>query len=1610
MNLSIDSHVIKLNFPPRTTPNPLLLKYRRAKLLCSRFYKSPSHFHSENIKKIKKIKSIILSHKISQFKRLYERKITNSHKTLIDFELFQGFNAFCSYLRLNNSLQSLNLSSMIIDPLLFIRLAKALETHPTLKNLDLSNNSITSLGYKYLFKSLKQNTKLETVNLFNNTIDTESFRGLDELLRKTKTLKEVNFNFAGMDSEGLKLFFDSLAHNSSIKAIKIANKSLNYSSLTGLSYYLCKSPKPRLEELNLSNCSLSGRELQLMMKNMFSWSFFRKERKGLKPKIHQLLLRNNRLNGKNSTEVLNSFIARIEDLYALDLSKNQLMAFDLLLLASSFKKVQESLNLSFNRFQENFPDNIDFLLHLRVLDLSANRLKGGSIQIIGKSFERNPLWTHLSLSNNEITDYDAQFLFRSLLKNRSLLFLDLSFNQLTDLSLKDIPELLPNLTLRELSLSGNDLGVKALALLFPSQSKISCFKKVFLDEISFHKESFEKDSSDEILQISLKELEEISMSNSIYLTDFLLKNLDSADSLEKLDLTGAILGENALIFGKYLTSNLKLRVLKLRNTGLGILKEAEPFWIGLSKSIFIEELDFSKNKLSKNMLGLINCLINIPSLKKLDLSANRLENHDMMTLSKVIVKNRLESLDLSDNLFSYLAFESLAEALKDNKTLKVLKLGKMQLDMLCLIPLGRILKESSILEVLDLSETILNSSSILQLNCKETGRLTKISFNYLKIESFQYYILIHMLLVNPEILQIDLSECLFVQLNLRKLIKCLTGLKKLTFLNLSNISFTDLEVSELLLQLQNHLAIEILILKNIDFREKASKALKKLLYRNKSLQILDLSENRLSKIFFEELKMGIIVNQRLNTLKLNDCHIDDEIFPLLLDSLIVNKSLRNIELGKNLLSYKSLSSLFEREVRQEVQLFEKIAFENNPFSLLETFPLKPLIFNSVMELDLRQALKRIPTQLTKELLRFLAVNKSLISLNLNDNGFDDEILALLSESLCKDSNLLFLSLSANRFSAISLKGFFNSLSNNKNLIYLDFSNNIKSSDDAKGFCTLLEYCLLRNNSLEIVDISKNMLIGYINPLLKAILTMKKSFIFLNERWNGVKSSLAVKVLSSMQFYYKTFFLKDSLNRDSRIESLLQNNIRFKRLDFSNCELDDDFCLYFSDNIHKLPFLEEFLLMENYNITLSGLKNIYVGLILHKKESHLQRLTFKKINMKSLLNNGIAASIAEWGKYGEERSRMKKILQKANLWLFSKLITINNKFQFSEEFSEFSNRLGNGWVLLFYVMNFIIMMVLSITLPIMSSLECGRGHLYYSHVVYGLYVSFTIGLELAFWLYYKRHLRDYSENEKKLKRDVFLSDVLFLVGSAAEKFNLYLDVCFITISRSCDEVGVSNASIIIVAIKMFIVIVMFFKALIKLFLAIRLNNKVAALNLITKLAQIQYFFLISDILSRYVPGNVKRFKSFLGFRLKRSFFISTSILQAALKLLLEDIPQGIIQCYYVIDFEGRVANDEEWVILLNITKNFISLFASFYTTVSLRPSYIEQADFDERLQAMRLIGKGENALFKNRRATNLAGSKFEIKNIDEDLNFLGNKFLDLGRIKVNQGKIILIICY
>lgn len=342
----------------------------------------------------------------------------------------------------------------------------------------------------------------------------------------------------------------------------------------------------------------------------------------------------------------------------------------------------------------------------------------------------------------------------------------------------------------------------------------------------------------------------------------------------------------------------------------------------------------------------------------------------------------------------------------------------------------------------------------------------------------------------------------------------------------------------------------------------------------------------------------------------------------------------------------------------------------------------------------------------------------------------------------------------------------------------------------------------------------------------------------------------------------------------------------------------------------------------------------------------------------------------------------------------------------------------------FAINFTLGFILSVVVPIMLTLD---GHNRYSFAAFFVYVVFSIALEFSFWLKSRKFLNKFSLNEKDWQREIFINDVVNLISGALARYDLYSDVIFVLITLCWGFRRLFIASMFFLLIKFTFKCTEFVKTFYKLFVASQEKENKSTIqiwNLIAKLAIDCDFLLMGDILDRYCPGNAKKLKKFLCWRLAEPKFISMGFLSIVIKFFLEDIPQTAIQIVFFTTKDNNTDQNKAYALetkpfcfmsgppddtkstlvevylIINITRLVVSLLASFYAFASIRQSYIEQSDFDERIEDQRLSNSRESIQnhkkkksVMKQRIDSLKSSKDLSKSVRDRMTMMTSKYLE-----------------
>jgi len=1483
----------------------------------------------------------------------FEKSKEQSNTMNSDLESLETFDIFSTGLINTKSLENLNLASTNLPDINMIKLAQSLAKNKSIKSLDLSNNIITSLGFKYLFRMLKENHTLESLNLFNNEIQKESIEDFNGLIMRNKNLIDLNLNFCGLDTLSVRALLEALTTSTHFKKIHLSKNFFDKKSFHGFGIFLSNFFM-NMESLEFAYNGVDAESLKIIKQKLRKMPL-----ENMMPTIQEINLMGNKLNTPDAIKYMKYILERISGIQTLNLSRTFLNYLNFRELSPSFKRIHHTLILANNIFKDQLPEFTN-LIHLKVLNLSKTGLCGGSVRNIAKvlSFEPQIQWISLDLSRNRLDTEDVKCLFEALRYNKTLQTLNLAENEFDEHSFDGFDTYCEELNIKELNISHNPFKTSDFIEKLLNNKAKNPLRTLILDSINFDNANL---MTSKKLNFGSQKLEKLSFQNSLSLGPILYKNCLIFLELVELNLENSCIlnKERITDLANFLILTTKLTTLSLSNLYLGrmSIKEIEIICEAFPLNKSLVNLDLSYNKLNKTLDLFLKGICQIKTLRCLDLSWNNLSNKNSQILSDFLINAPfLESYNLSNNLISFVTVDKICNAViynNDKLALNYLNLSNISFSLDCLISIGYLLNNSTKLKTLDLS-----NNEIVKINTatlyKSSKVLLDLTLRNCVYDEYQYRLLIKLLMKHP-LESVDLSGARFLEADLTQFIKKTSHLQSLTNLDISYIALKDIEIGELLHRLKRHPNLKRLKLNFLDLKQNSSESLQKLLKFNKSIEELDLSENKLSAFLVNSLKLGLITNNSLKILLLKKTRFTDNLLNILSEAFQTNVTLKHLDLRWNNFSVKSLETLI---MNLNVNTYSKKGLEvlllsnnhleckdiNEEFTLLEFSQLLKLN-QTLSDIDLANTFPMKPSEVNA-LTESLKITTNLRRLNLNNNNLGKDQATFLGKLILSCHSLQYLSISKNKLGISGIKSCLEHMDKNLTLKEIDISNTLLSEDESVELCNFIQSILTNNyNCLEIINISGNFIAEKGNKILYNILRTKKNIYFLNTQWEKIRNDLAIQVLESLKRLYE----KNDENCDFQL----------RHLNFSTGKLDDDFCIYFSHHIHEYDYLESLNISENKKITLIGLKFIYVYL---KFNVRLKRIYFKEYSHESALNNGIATSLVHWSKYTPTHMRIIKFFQKIANTIFSKMQMNPNRFQYNESFDKFFAPINDYLCFCFFLLNFFAQMFLAIFLPPYFIMDhCGEGQRWTSHIVYGCYLGITLLLEICFWIASRKHILS-NVLEKDLQREVFINDLINLLGGVLLRFDTYTDVCFLTIAHQCHTGKILLASLIVILIKLGVKSIQNLRTLYKLLMRIQKKQKMDCLNLYAKLCCFQSWVLTNDILDRYCPGNAKKIHHILCKKLHHSIYLNIFILDSLLKFLLEDIPQTILQSlflFYKQSDQDRVdyTNSSNWIIWFSVIKNCISLIGSFYSMVVLRPSYIEQSDFDECLTVQKIF-KGE----------------------------------------------------
>ena len=616
------------------------------------------------------------------------------------------------------TLDKINLSDCELSNRDFSLLAKALgkSKAANLTSINLSYNQISTENLQFLLESLK-NKNIKTLSLMDCEISDEKTKIIADFARENESLETLFLSDNQIADTGLLHLSDALIGNKNLKNLDLANNDISDVQIEFLSSIL--SENSTLKKLSLAGnkiTNVGAEKLIKLLANEVENST--KEIKTPKTSSNKSLIELDLTRNRTSTladkyEFLEKFdksvkkkdqkyIASFFDDYG-DLKDNSKLNFPIYIKimakgerkffilenAENSEKTLRDLYL-INNQQISF-ENLEKLESLlgknRILDKEkAKQMKDDQNKTIGhlpwemqnKLLELNDLEANLDLSKSQISGVVLELALEAIQVSFSLKNLKLDLSKLSDSNLKLFFDMLKkNSSLTKIELGGK-ISKDALKILNSVLDKNKTL--IEIDGIGFKGIGERRNL---INQIQSK----------------LSANKFLAEMEEKEDKTAQENGEMSEILSN-----------QISDQGLETLAAA---LIGKN----IAELNLAKNQISdEGIVKFFNSLKkNDTNLQSINLEGNEIGSGaiasiaDLLQTNKTIVELNLSS---SDDSIGDAEFALLVEALRENKTLKIVELGNNKITGQSIGKLVELLGQNSSLEIINLGENYLNLAQL----------------------------------------------------------------------------------------------------------------------------------------------------------------------------------------------------------------------------------------------------------------------------------------------------------------------------------------------------------------------------------------------------------------------------------------------------------------------------------------------------------------------------------------------------------------------------------------------------------------------------------------------------------------------------------------------------------------------------------------------------------------------------------------------------------------------------------------------------------------------------------------------------------------------------------
>jgi len=378
---------------------------------------------------------------------------------------------------------------------------------------------------------------------------------------------------------------------------------------------------------------------------------------------------------------------------------------------------------------------------------------------------------------------------------------------------------------------------------------------------------------------------------------------------------------------------------------------------------------------------------------------------------------------------------------------------------------------------------------------------------------------------------------------------------------------------------------------------------------------------------------------------------------------------------------------------------------------------------------------------------------------------------------------------------------------------------------------------------------------------------------------------------------------------------------------------------------------------NQKITLNGLKALFAILYQNYNISEIKI----DYDYDSMLNQGIAFSLREKLYQSFPRWHIFKAFKYIGYKILSLFVVSAKHFKFSSDIIALNSYLDSMKLLYILLLTFIgIFYFISIFLPFFFIEPCGYGLAWASHYIFTAFVVISLFFEsILFALIYPKlrpvylsFLNYASANRKtwksKLKRRTAI--FAYMALSQVAHYDLYSKFSFIRITFECQQHSLGIVAAIFMGIHMFIWIYNYIHMIIhEVFHKSKRELNFQHINKFLHGAHFSEFAAFHDALDVVAPYNVIQIPDI--WIIKKiapnlaGLSINSKLYFFFLKFLLKNTPIIIVQIMFLF-FRRDHFGESDSIVTVALVLSLLMFLVDFYKFMSVRPSTIYQGDFDE----------------------------------------------------------------